>query len=184
MYDSVMVDLETMGTGERSAIVSIGAFKFELGIVQKLEEIVEDQKFYRPINLKSAVVNGGRMDSDTVMWWMEQEDAARKALKGGDDIVKVLTELSGFIGSDKMLWGNGATFDNVILRNAFSMCKVKYPVRYKNDMCFRTARKLLGDGYESVGTKHHALDDAITQGLHIQKIYAKVKGMTNRMEVI
>jgi exodeoxyribonuclease VIII len=74
------------------------------------------------------------------------------------------------------VWGNGATFDNVILANAYDACRIRRPWKYYADMCFRTVR----NQYPHVqvkrqGTHHNALDDALTQAHHLQAIYKEMQ---------
>jgi hypothetical protein len=61
----------------------------------------------------------------------------------------------------------------VILRNAFEKCDIKYPVSFRNDLCFRTLNHFTKSQIEwgnRVGTYHNALDDAKTQMNHFIKI--------------
>jgi hypothetical protein len=70
------------------------------------------------------------------------------------------------------IWGNGSTFDNVILRSAFAAAGLEYPVRFWADQCYRTKK----NEFPTVplvreGTHHKALDDAISQAKHLQAIW-------------
>lgn len=179
MLNSVMVDLETMGSGNQSAIVSIGAFKFDLYTPQGPEQIEDLQRFYVNVSLKSSMAAGLKADPDTIMWWMGQDAAARSKLTSSPlDLQAALHQFAAFMNGGFFLWGNGATFDNVILRNAYDAAGIKTPWHYTKDMCYRTYKNLHGKAVPFVreGTAHNALDDAITQALHLQKIMAHIKG--------
>ena len=70
----VMTDIETMGKNPNAPIVAIGAVLFdpvagELG-----------NQLYVKVNLEDAVRTGGVMDASTVLWWLQQDDAARVEL--------------------------------------------------------------------------------------------------------
>jgi len=180
MLDSVMLDLETMGNGNSAAIVSIGAFKFDLHNPQAFEDIEDAQKFYVNVSLKSCVVAGLKMDPDTVMWWMGQDAMARSKLTASPmELQAALQHFAAFMNGGYMLWGNGATFDNVILRSAYDALGMKTPWHYTKDCCYRTYKNIHGKqvAFTRQGTHHNALDDAITQALHLQKIMAHVKGV-------
>lgn len=179
MLNSVMVDLETMGNGNNAAIVSIGAFKFDLHNPQLVESIEDSQKFYMNVDLASSVKAGLKMDASTVMWWLKQERIAQtKLFQNPIELRAALNNFTAFMAGDYLLWGNGATFDNVILRSAYDALEMKTPWHYTKDACYRTYKNLHGKEvkYERQGVAHNALDDAITQGLHLQRIIAHVKG--------
>ena len=66
--------------------------------------------------------------------------------------------------SDPLVWGNGASFDNVILSQMYRRHQIAQPWKWWNDRCYRTT--LAGHppvNLDFVGTKHNALDDAMHQ---------------------
>lgn len=164
----IMIDIETMGTRPTAPIVSLGAVAFGKGGIHK--------KFYRVIDLDSAVKAGAIIEPGTVLWWLAQSDDARKALT--DDIVEpigdVLDQFRMFIAAlpgVAGVWGNGATFDNVLLAEAYKRLDMETPWPFWKDRCYRTIKNL----YPAVelvreGTHHHALADAETQALHLIEI--------------
>lgn len=173
--DHISIDSETMGTGPKAAIVSIGAVRLDIEA-----GTIDNNKFYRVINLKSAVDAGGEMDAETVLWWMNQDASARHALteSGGENIAAVLHELGEWMTQGKKtpvkdlcLWGNGTDFDNVILAGAYQRLGLPVPWPFYGNRCFRTLKALHPHvPMERIGTYHHALDDAETQAMHILKI--------------
>ncbi len=111
------------------------------------------------------------------MWWMDQPSEVRQKVKEGVHIKSVLGFFDSFIrGKEYALFGNGSNFDNVILRNAYERLNWPFLLSYKRDMCYRTIRNMFGNGipYEFKGTPHYALDDAINQGIHLQKILNQI----------
>lgn len=168
---NVMVDLETMGTGSSAAIVSIGAVKFSA------EGGVEPDTFYRVVHLSSSLDAGMSLDGSTVMWWLSQAQDARSALQAANtSLADALMQFKGWCPQDAQVWGNGATFDNVILANAFKLCGINQPWKFYNDRCFRTLKNLypgiMPD--ERIGTAHNALDDAQYQAQHAVKILRSI----------
>jgi len=171
----IMIDLETMGTRPTAPIVSIGAVAFDATGIH--------DKFYANVDLTSAVAAGGILDPSTVMWWMSQSDESRAALLVKDDqysVVGALSALSawGDWGKVAGVWGNGATFDNVILRETYYRAAVPCPWPFWNDRCYRTI-KTIYPNVELVrsGTHHNALDDARTQAEHLIEINAAAAGI-------
>ena len=74
--NNIMLDLETMGSGPRAAIVSIGAVFFDLQTGELGAE------FEVAVDLRESV-KFGEMNADTVLWWLEQSDEARRQVTEG-----------------------------------------------------------------------------------------------------
>jgi len=168
MTNNIMLDLETMGTTPTSAIIAIGAVCFDKKI---------KGKFYGVVDLQSSVDVGLTVDASTIMWWMQQSDAARKAFKRkGINLVDALIEFQDWIGKDAIVWGNGAAFDNVLLASAYRLTGLNIPWDFYNDRCYRTMKSL----HKNVkppkfkGTPHRADDDAAHQARHLIKICKKI----------
>lgn len=171
-YTAVMVDLETMSTRNDAAIISIGAVKFWLNVKQ--EDFTADQLFYMGVDLESSQNAGLHIDADTVKWWLDQEKTAQNVLLNGQDLTFVLTMFNNWFPKNAYIFGNGATFDNVILRSAYDHVKVPYPNTYKYDMCYRTLTRLSDvEPPKFEGTKHNALHDAMAQTKHLMAILEK-----------
>lgn len=175
--NNVMLDLETLGKRSNAVITSIGAVYFDhtgLG-----------QTFYAVVDPQSCVDIGMTMDVDTVMWWMRQSDEARAAFsaKGVVPIQVALFDFAAYLGSkDREVWGNGATFDNVILANAYRAAQMKAPWAFWNDRCHRTLKNLHPQIVApKLGVAHNALDDAISQAHHASHILAHMRNMAVAM---
>jgi hypothetical protein len=167
----VMLDLETFGNGNDAAIVSIGAVKFNE------TEILDE--FHVGINPESCTAAGLKIDASTVMWWLDPDRApAREALLKLEriDLYYALDGFAQWVGEITAMWGNGSTFDNVILRNAYRVCGLEYPVKFWQDQCYRTMKYRL-PWIELVreGVHHAAVDDARSQAKHLQRIIAAME---------
>ena len=166
-----MLDLETMGTSPTAAIVAIGAVAFE----PMTGEL--GASFYRTIDLSSSIALGGRVDGETVGWWLRQSDEARQAVMADpSELTSALMEFSAWCEviapkEDLLVWGNGASFDNVILSSAYESINMPRPWGKFRDRCYRTMKAVRRDiEIARVGTHHNALDDAKSQALHLSKI--------------
>lgn len=163
----VMIDLETMGTRPTAPIIAIGAVTFDG------EEI--NDTFYANVDLQSSVDSGAVVDPKTVMWWMQQSDDARGALIASANLVELSVALDRFsswlpkgIGG---VWGNGASFDNVILSESYRRLNLTPPWPFWADRCYRTMKNMHPDvEMERNGTHHNAVDDAKSQAKHMMAI--------------
>lgn len=171
-----MLDLETWGTGNRALPVSIGACKFDAN------DIID--KFHVAIDPVSAQAHGLEIDAETILWWFDPgRDEARRNWLAQErvDIVSALLGFQLWCAEGRgvvTMWGNGSTFDNVILRSAFAATGQEYPVRFWQDQCYRTL-KYRAPEVELVreGVHHNALDDAISQAKHLQAILKTHPGL-------
>jgi DNA polymerase III epsilon subunit-like protein len=163
---NVMLDLETLGNRPSSVIVAIGAVKFGSGLL--------GDSFYRRIDAESCAAVGMTMDTSAVMFWLKQPEAARLEItKPGEPLATVLQEFALWIEKDAVVWGNGASFDPVVLTHAYRAAGVKVPWRYVNERCYRTVKALFPNvPPDFSGTQHNALDDAKSQALHLMQIMA------------
>ncbi|CAX55864.1 3'-5' exonuclease [Erwinia pyrifoliae] len=176
----LMLDLETMGTKPDTPIVSIGAVFFD----PQSSELGEE--FYVAVNLTSAMEQGAIPDGDTIIWWLKQSPEARAAIcsDAALKITDALSELSHFINrhanNTKYLnvWGNGANFDNVIVRGAFERAGQSCPWQFWNDHDVRTivtlGREIGFDPKRDMpfdGERHNALADAINQAKYVSAIW-------------
>ncbi len=169
-FNHVMLDLETMGLGTDAAIISIGAVRMDL------EKGILGGVFYRSVNLKSVVRGGGKLEAETVMWWLQQSEEARKALTGDDSVLieVALKEFADWMREHPVegLWGNGAAFDNVVLEGAYLRLSRTPPWTYKMNRCYRTMRAMFPEveAEAFTGVAHNALDDAKHQAQHLCRI--------------
>ena len=170
----VMLDLETMGNRPNAAIIQIGAVKFN----PETRQITD--RFYSRVDLDSSVAAGLTMDPSTIIWWMQQSDDARRELSGSKmpSLNEALTGFARWMAKDpadkghEHVWGNGATFDNVILTSAYRALKMERPWSYKGDRCYRTLRSLFPNvPFRNHGTVHRADHDAEAQALHLMDLW-------------
>jgi exodeoxyribonuclease VIII len=182
-FMDIMLDLETMGTSSHAAIAAIGMVAFNLEDGPRPLPRSGDHTLYIPVDLESSVRTGGVMDVSTVQWWLQQSDTARAEIHttAGAGMARALEHVADWIDEvahrdDVRIWGNGAAFDNVILRNAFERIGFYVPWKFYNDRCYRTIKSLRPDVLlERTGTQHHALVDALQQTDHLLRIYDAMK---------
>lgn len=160
-----MIDLETLAVDPNAFIISIGAVSFDKG------GIIDT--FYRSIDMSHNNFQF-TINPVTVSWWLDRSDAARKAIRQSVvGLPKALGAFTQFYLDNNCIdvWGNGATFDNVILRNAYEKCNLQCPWKFTVDRCYRTICSMYPDvKLVRIGEHHNALDDAISQAEHLIKL--------------
>lgn len=175
-----MLDIETLGTGSNSLVLSIGAVEFSLS-----GNTFRQFSINLPI-LEQIVNPTVDIDMETIKWWKAQSAEAKalllykkpcRSVKGG------LIAFCDFIKQfeNPLIWGNGCTFDNVIMRNLFKSFSVVFPTAYYTDMDVRTIIQLAG--HERVkeltgkftGTKHDAIADCLHQVKLVSNSYSLLK---------
>ncbi|MFY2183226.1 3'-5' exonuclease [Escherichia coli] len=174
----LMIDLETMGINPDAPIISIGAIFFDPQTGDMGPE------FSKTIDLDTA---GGVIDRDVIKWWLKQSREAQSAIMTDEiPLDDALLQLREFIDENSgeffvQVWGNGANFDNVILRRSYERQGIPCPWRYCNDRDVRTivelGKAIDFDARTAIpfeGERHNALDDARYQAKYVSAIWQKL----------
>ncbi|HCO8302788.1 TPA: 3'-5' exoribonuclease, partial [Escherichia coli] len=174
----LMIDLETMGKNPDAPIISLGAIFFDPQTGEMGPE------FSKTIDLDTA---GGVIDRDVIKWWLKQSREAQSAILTDEiPLDDALLQLREFIDENSCgfyvrVWGNGANFDNVILRRSYERQGIPCPWRYCNDRDVRTIVELGNSiGFDArmdipfEGERHNALDDARYQAKYVSAIWQKL----------
>ncbi|EIY2765234.1 3'-5' exoribonuclease [Escherichia coli] len=176
--DHLMINLETMGKNPDAPIISIGAIFFDPQTGDMGPE------FSKTIDLETA---GGVIDRDTIKWWLKQSREAQSAIMTDEiPLDDALLQLREFIDENSgeffvQVWGNGANFDNTILRRSYERQGIPCPWRYYNDRDVRTivelGKAIDFDARTAIpfeGERHNALDDARYQAKYVSAIWQKL----------
>lgn len=169
--EHAMIDLETLDTGPRAVIVSIGVAAFDKsGTTGATLRCVLNRKQQKKL---------GRTESaSTLDWWSKQSAEARAVFKEKQEklaafFVSMRLFLDDNCPGDRKVWGNGADFDMVLLNTLYADCGVQPPWKFYNHRCFRTLKSILPADYAKASAaadkklgkivRHDALGDAIWQ---------------------
>ncbi|HAM3728575.1 TPA: exonuclease [Escherichia coli] len=176
--DHLMIDLETMGKNPDAPIISIGAIFFDPQTGDMGPE------FSKTIDLETA---GGVIDRNTIKWWLKQSREAQSAIMTDEiPLDDALLQLREFIDENSgeffvQVWGNGANFDNTILRRSYERQGIPCPWSYYNDRDVRTivelGKAIDFDARTAIpfeGERHNALDDARYQAKYVSAIWQKL----------
>lgn len=185
MSDNIhyMLDLETLSTKPTACVLSIGIVGFTRDkILTTAQDWLSAGWEVRAtpdnflINGKSIfvtdVMDKADVELSTFKWWLDQSAEARKAVVNSSPIplnqtVASMAELCNWVKfTAGVVWGNGASFDNVIFRN---LCK-RLGVECWNpfqDRCYRTWKQGKPALERRHGVYHDAHDDAVSQAQHM-----------------
>ncbi|WP_232001848.1 3'-5' exonuclease [Shimwellia blattae] len=183
-FNHLMVDIECMGRHPLAPVVAIAAVFFAP------ETGESGPEFYEVIDLHSAITCGGQPDGEAILWWLRQSSETRAAILSDTAIPlgEALLQFELFIGSHAdggtdtvQIWGNGAAFDNAIIRQSFVSAGLEPPWCFRNDRDVRTLVALgnaagidLRDSIPFEGVPHHALDDARHQVKYASAIWQRL----------
>lgn len=177
--NDIMLDLETMSNKPTAAIVTIGAVQCNL----TTGEIGDT--FYRVVDLKHQIKDGFDINADTLYWWLQQSEFARQSLCDPKkeyyvETVAMFMRWLHYLGpapENMRLWGNGASFDNAIIRHMFAKLGKELPIPFWQD---RDVRTVVGFYPRTLFTKwksenrrtgaHNSLDDCKYQIEYISHI--------------
>lgn len=175
MTRHVSIDLETLGKNPQATIASIAAVDFD----PLTGTVSTDSAFHRIIDLEAP--GGGVMDVSTVLWWMRQDEEARRRLFVEPDLsitvplMQALAEFSEWLGHndslpegqeypDVMLWQRGDK-DSQWLTSAYEGTGLKVPYGFWQVSDQRTLCKYVRTNAVTRDSNlaHDALGDAVYQ---------------------
>ncbi|WP_432643666.1 3'-5' exoribonuclease domain-containing protein [Enterobacter hormaechei] len=184
LYTHLMVDIEAFGKKADSPVVSIGAVFFDPSTGNTGSE------FYKVISLESAMASGGVPDASTIIFWLKASPETRSELVMDDAIPldDALLQLNEFIAENAangpeyvQVWGNGATYDNVLLEASYDRTGIRCPWKFWNNRDVRTVVELgkavgCEPRYEIPfdGEPHKAISDALHQVKYVSAIWQRL----------
>lgn len=176
----LMLDFETLDVAECPVILSMGAVVFnENGIVDS---------FFEKIDQQSCIDIGFTVSVETLLWWEEQSDAAKKAAFGGTtNIGYAMSMLVQMYIKHECgeIWSKGAIADIRWANNILDKLGLQKPWKFWEEMCFRTYLKYSPKvDFQPVGEAHNALDDAMNQALQFILIEATKANNTNDHKIL
>lgn len=178
----VMIDIETLGKRRGCAILSIGAVAFDF------EHGEYGEEFYIHVQPGSNVDHGLDVDVETVMWWSQQAEEARKSLVSDHavSLPKALEALRTYLvaarkqaGGKVCFWSNDPEFDAQILEGAYQAVGRATPWSFWENRSCRTIMDLakrktkidFKKEFPRNGVYHDALDDSKYQASQVKRAY-------------
>lgn len=165
MNNTLMIDLETTGTGPGCCILTIGA----AGIDKNGLEV----NFYARISYEKSKDEGFGDDPGTIAWWRKQDEETRREAFGGRDFPgDIVREFVSFVKKNFdtltknfTVWSKGSDFDFPILKAYLEAYEEKTPWPFWTQRDYRTLQAVFPfiKKAESNVEKHNALEDARAQ---------------------
>lgn len=173
----IMVDIETLGLKPNTVVTQIAALVYDIDDPDTHYRQVDE---YLPIQPQMTQL-GRQIDADTMLFWMQQNDTARKRfdMNTGNDfdelqalVQSVHSKLTQEIGNSATheVWARGPQFDIAILDSLFGQFGLSAPWRYDRVFDLRTIMLAAGLKKDDVPmpaglVKHVALHDVKYQML-------------------
>jgi hypothetical protein len=190
-FTHCMLDLEALSLRKDACIIQIAAIMFD---PETGERGATFNQVVNETSLEGAQI--GHIDVATVAWWMKQSVAPilGAQLTDEDDALPLGVALCMFEewlqeqhGEDfstlAALWSHGATFDIVVLENAFNRCGWSKPWSYKVERDTRTLYAIAPGGMPAVEKdpeqEHDALYDCEIQIKQVVGALAALRAQDN-----
>lgn len=186
---NIVLDLETLGVREDSAIIQIGACvpKFDqmnhLQMLTNAQLVIVGQRvafeFEATIRYEECLHSVFTVDNRTMEWW-EKQPVRTQVFSGQDSYPDAFDAFTKWIDSFKVpvaIWGNSPSFDCDILKHSMNACGFKPPWEFRNERCLRTAFALAGvhkgeyGRLSGVETEHTAIGDARFEARVLDSVY-------------
>lgn len=154
----LMIDLEGLGTGPDTTILTIAAQAFDPFGIHKYE-----QRYYARVTLESQ--ENRSIQQGTIDWWATQPAPARDEAfneEGRIPLDQALDELGKLIWHSKRIWAQGPTYDMNILEHAYKSYGKAIPWQFYAVRDSRTVFSLWPE-LPKPPTSHHALEDCRRQ---------------------
>lgn len=172
----LVLDIETLGFSKPAVIASIGAvvWGFRTGVTAKFSALIDVRGF------------SVRPETESVLWWLRQSDAARRRTFGGENREPIAGALERFFAfcreqSPNYYWGNSPDFDFGHLE-AWAASPADIPWRFSQLRDIRTfccedlvtleeKREILRRR-----TQHVAIEDAKAEAAFLARAIERITG--------
>ena len=153
-----MVDLEGLGTGPETTILTIAAQEFDPLVRNSF-----GRNYYTRVTLESQ--EGRSIEQGTIDWWATQPAIVRDEAFAEDDRIPLREALEGLyklMWQAKRVWAQGPTYDMNILEHAYKSLNIPLPWKYYSVRDSRTLFSLTPN-LNKYPASHHALEDCRRQ---------------------
>lgn len=176
-----VIDLETLSARPNAAVIEIGCVQFDA----MHTKFIPLREFYTKIDLAeySSDDHDFHIDGKTLKWWLEQ-DRVRTFSKTEENMLSAMSNFENWLKNGPIIngwWGNGCSFDNVIIRNWLGSYSGETFFPYASDRDVRTIKMLatdIGCKFDDLASAnpHHALEDALYEAKIVHRAYQCIKG--------
>jgi hypothetical protein len=179
----VMVDIETLGVGDKAPIISVAAVLFNLHTGEYLDNFSYEEVLHRNISLEENVRYGFNIEPGALRWWLKTDpsllsetiDNYKNNHASLTEVIKTLNEFC----LNRYVWARSPSFDIKHLQRAAKACNQSLHINYQKEMDVRTLQNLYPEVVKSVEKPkkaHDAFQDCIHQIKMVSEIYkTKIK---------
>ena len=175
----VMLDIETLGVGDKAPILSVAAVNFNLHTGEYLDYFTHDATLHKKISLEDNIKYGFNIEPDALRWWLKTDaNLLNETIHKKNHYTKiedVISKLNKFC-LNKYVWARSPSFDINHLKRVADACNLNLNINYQKEMDVRTLQTLypeVSNSIEFEGKAHDALQDCIHQIKIVSEIYNK-----------
>lgn len=170
----LMLDIETASSRNDAVVLTVGVLRFD-----PYGDASGDYANHWVIPFSDN--KGGHIDLDTIKWWMEQTDEARKAAWLDTRGVAPTSPTSEapfwniveMLNTAEHIWANDPDFDCTVMRSFMERNSVQWRW-YRKHRSLRTLKAMFDIPFiEPIGTAHNALDDCRYQAEQVRAVYQR-----------
>ena len=186
--NALMIDLETLATTPRAAVLQAGWCVFELNAGLTSAATVTGNQVN--VDLDSCRRAGGEFSDSTIRWWLNRPKETQASVAApGIPISNALTLLFDAYaqGRCSTVWAHGSVFDLPIVEHYARACGLPVPWRFWNVRDTRTlfaAAEATEWSRPMAETAHTALADAVSQARDVQSAWAWVTVRAGAVKII
>lgn len=181
-----MIDLETLDTGPKSVVLSVGAVLFDERGSRSFSP------FYRALELDPQFALDRTVSQSTLLWWMGQSPVAQGM--AFSDVrthpAQVMLDLTAYAGEVKNVWANSPSFDCIIweslCRDFVGLKAAAAPWKHGQVRDVRTFREESGmprdwapHGWADTHTEHDPIDDCRYQITVVREARRRITNATS-----
>jgi hypothetical protein len=171
-----MLDIETLGEGSSSVIISIGAVLFD---PYEGPSPDPDARFRINIDVQSSLNYGLKVTGATLKWWVDKKWATlSEMLNNTVNLPSALNRFREWLekhgGKKLYMWGRSPRFDEGRLQDAYYAIGQTEPWDFRKEMCVRTIMELVPGIWETTPQAtevHNPESDALKQIEAVRRAY-------------
>lgn len=185
MIENFIIDVETLGTQDKSVVLSVAILHFDTTNSDITYEQLVDKCLYVKFDALEQKEKGRKVDPKTLEWWQKQPSAVRdlclkpskKDVGVVEGIQRIKDYISHFSKDEYFVWARGS-LDQRVLESLCLDFDIEPIAPYNMFMDVRTAIRLikntsdvkgycnLPDMYKNIGMQaHNPIDDIIRDTL-------------------
>lgn len=190
-----MLDIETLGHGPGVVVLSVAIVPFHIN-GKEVDTIIPS--FYNKISLGDSVINGFKIQPETLEWWLKNDKTViQNTFDGILSVKEVCYNLSDYINEiesvskEYRIWASAPKLDFGCFYSLYRDVDINYPIKYSSERCYRTIRELaevmnpqaVKKVRGSTSNSHDALEDCKLQIINLQTYYKAIRNIEPKVTI-